>query len=97
MLSVLCWCAGAEAAILLQLNCSLGYVYEIMGVLIGSAVAPLAMCLMWKKANMWGAISGAFGGLALGLMSWVVYAKVSLGCCTQSGCFLFILQRSLPL
>ena len=35
--------AGAFAVILQQLNCSLGYVYEIMGVLIGSAVAPIAM------------------------------------------------------
>ena len=36
-------CTGAFAVILQQLNCSLGYVYEIMGVLIGSAVAPIAM------------------------------------------------------
>lgn len=49
---------------------------EIMGVLIGSAVAPIAMCLMWKKTNKWGAICGAVGGLVLGLISWVAFAKV---------------------
>lgn len=69
--------AGVLAVILQQLNCSLGYVYEIMGVLIGSGVAPLAMCLMWKKTNKWGAICGAFGGQWCGLISWVLFAKVS--------------------
>ena len=73
-----CCNAGAFAVILQQLNCSLGYVYEIMGVLIGSAVAPIAMCLCWPKTNKWGAIAGAFGGQWLGLVSWVVCAKVSL-------------------
>lgn len=70
--------AGALAVILQQLNASLGYVYEIMGVLIGSAVAPIAMCLMWKKTNKWGAICGAFGGQWFGLIAWVLFAKVSL-------------------
>ena len=69
-------CAGAFAVILQQLNCSLGYVYEIMGVLIGSAVGPIAMCLMWRKTNKWGAIAGAFGGQWLGLVAWVLFAKV---------------------
>ena len=49
---------------------------EIMGVLIGSAVAPIAMCLCWKKANKYGAMTGAVLGQWLGLMSWVVFAKV---------------------
>ena len=77
-LTVSCCNAGAFAVILQQLNCSLGYVYEIMGVLIGSAVAPVAMCLCWPKTNKWGAIAGAFGGQWLGLISWVLCAKVSL-------------------
>merc|ERR1712130_702134 len=51
----------------------------IMGVLIGCAVAPIAMCLMWKKTNKWGAICGAFGGQWLGLISWVLYAKIGYG------------------
>ena len=49
---------------------------EIMGVLIGSAVAPIAMCLGWKKTNKWGAICGAVLGQWLGLIAWVVFAKV---------------------
>ena len=49
---------------------------EIMGVLIGSAVAPIALCLAWKKTNKWGAMCGAVFGQWLGLMSWLVFAKV---------------------
>ena len=49
---------------------------EIMGVLIGSAVAPIAMCLGWKKTNKYGAMAGAVLGQWLGLISWVVFAKV---------------------
>ena len=32
---------------------------------------------MWKKTNKWGAICGAFGGQWLGLIAWVLYAKVA--------------------
>ena len=49
---------------------------EIMGVLIGSAVIPIALCLMWKKTNKWGAIAGAVLGQWFGLVAWVVFAKV---------------------
>ena len=47
-----------------------------MGVLIGSAVIPIALCLMWKKTNKWGAIAGALLGQWCGLVAWVVFAKV---------------------
>lgn len=49
-----------------------------MGVLIGSAVAPIAMTLMWRKTNKWGAIAGAFLGQWCGLVAWVLFAKVKL-------------------
>ena len=51
---------------------------EVMGVLIGSAVAPIAMCLCWKKTNKWGAVSGAVLGQWLGLAAWLIFAKVTL-------------------
>lgn len=53
-------------------------VQEVMGVLIGSAVAPIAMCLCWKKTNKWGAITGAVLGQWLGLAAWLIFAKVRL-------------------
>lgn len=47
-----------------------------MGVLIGSAVIPIALCLMWNKTNKWGAIAGAVLGQWCGLVAWVIFAKV---------------------
>ena len=47
-----------------------------MGVLIGSAVVPIALCLMWKKTNKWGAMGGAVLGQWAGLVSWLIFAKV---------------------
>ena len=52
------------------------WLQEIMGVLIGSAVIPIAMCLMWKKTNKWGAMGGAVFGQWCGLIAWLVFAKV---------------------
>ena len=53
-----------------------GGVQEVMGVLIGSAVVPIALCLMWKKTNKWGAMAGAVFGQWLGLVAWLIFAKV---------------------
>ena len=42
---------GVIAIILNVIGLPLGFVYETMGVLIGSAVVPIACCLMWKKTK----------------------------------------------
>lgn len=46
-----------------------------MGVLIGSAVIPIAYCLVWSKCTAVGAITGAVSGFCLAIMSWLVTAK----------------------
>lgn len=43
-----------------------------MGVILGSAVVPIALCVTWKKANKWGCIIGAIAGFLLGVMAWLV-------------------------
>ena len=48
----------------------------LQGVLIGSAVFPIAACLMWRKCTKYGAIAGAFIGQASGLTIWLIWAKV---------------------
>ena len=65
-----------------------------MGVLIGSAVAPIALCLAWKKTNKWGAMCGALFGQWLGLMSWLVFAKVR---CQSSPVLLRSTVKHIPL
>lgn len=74
---------GGLAVILQQAGLSLGWLYLFMGVCIGSAVGPVALLLLWKKANAKGAISGAIGGMLAGLISWlittaIIYGKINL-------------------
>ena len=42
---------GVIAIILNVIGLPLGFVYETMGVLIGSAVVPIACCLLWRKTK----------------------------------------------
>jgi hypothetical protein len=57
----------------------LGWIFLVMGLLIGGAVFPAAFAITWKKQSKAGAISGAIGGLAAGLIAWLVEAKVLYG------------------
>lgn len=50
----------------------MGYLYLLMGCIIGSAVAPVALAIMSTRANKWGCIGGAWGGLCMGLIAWLV-------------------------
>ena len=45
---------------------------EFMGVVLGSAVVPIAMCVTWSKANKWGCIGGAVAGFCTGVIAWLV-------------------------
>ncbi|KAJ8754371.1 hypothetical protein K2173_002822 [Erythroxylum novogranatense] len=70
---------GLLAVILNKTGVSLGWMYLAMGVLIGSAVLPIAFMLLWKKANAMGAILGAIIGCVLGIISWLSVTKVEYG------------------
>ena len=43
-----------------------------MGVILGSAVAPIALCVTWSKANKWGCIGGSIAGFVAGVVAWLV-------------------------
>lgn len=66
---------GVLGIALNAIGVSLGWVYLGMGVIIGSAVAPVAMSISWAKCSAAGAISGAIGGLLLAIASWLGYAS----------------------
>lgn len=66
---------GVLGIALNAIGVSLGWVYLGMGVIIGSAVAPVALAISWAKCSAAGAISGAVGGLLLALASWLGYAS----------------------
>lgn len=70
---------GILAVILNKVGVSLGWMYLAMGVFIGSAVMPLAFMLLWRKANAFGAILGTISGCLLGIITWLVVARVEYG------------------
>jgi hypothetical protein len=57
----------------------LGWLFLVMGLLIGGAVFPAAFAVTWKKQSRAGAIAGAVSGLAAGLTAWLAEAKVHYG------------------
>lgn len=53
----------------------LGWLFLVMGLIIGGAVFPVAFAITWKGQTRAGAISGSLSGLAAGLIAWLVEAK----------------------
>lgn len=74
--------SGVMAIILLKIGISLGWVYLFMGVCVGSAVVPIAFSITWAKCSGIAAITGAVGGLAGAVITWVVVAKSLYGAVT---------------
>ncbi|KAJ0242573.1 Urea-proton symporter DUR3 [Hirschfeldia incana] len=70
---------GILAVILNKVGVSLDWMYLAMGVLIGSAVIPIALMLLWRKANAIGAILGSISGCVLGIVTWLSTAKIQYG------------------
>ncbi|HJT47430.1 MAG TPA: sodium/solute symporter [Nitrososphaeraceae archaeon] len=71
-------------SILLQIGASLQYVYLAMGILIGSAVAPVTLAIAWKKTNKIAATSAAIVGLVCGISVWLSSSYVLYGSVTIS-------------
>ena len=70
---------GALAGILLGMGLSLGFVYLAMGILIGSAVIPIALTITWSRTTRGGAVSGALIGVILALITWTSVAAAESG------------------
>jgi MFS family permease len=62
---------GGLAVLLLSMGLSLGFVYLAMGILIGSAVIPIALTILWKKTNRVAATLGAVIGLIVAIATWI--------------------------
>jgi Na+/proline symporter len=62
-----------------RLQVSLGWVYLFMGVLIGSAVIPISLSLMWTRITAPGMVVGAVSGSVAGLASWLGFASTYPG------------------
>jgi hypothetical protein len=97
---------GSLSCVLNQIpEINLGWVYNFMGIVIGSAVVPLWYCLTWKDANRNGAIAGAWVGQALAIIVWLVVAQIDQGAvnattlgtlnCQMGGCITAIVSSGL--
>ena len=75
---------GVMASALFQLGLSLQYVYLMMGILIGSAVAPISLAILWDRIGRRAATSGALAGLAAGVSGWLTASAVMYGEITVS-------------
>jgi Na+/proline symporter len=73
---------GFLAAMLDVLKYNLGFVYMAMGVLIGSAVGPASLAILFEKANGKFVAAGAVGGFCLGIIGWTQQAKNEFGAVT---------------
>ncbi|KAJ3712950.1 urea transporter [Lentinula raphanica] len=58
--------------IFFYIGVSMGWLYTFMGVILGSGVVPIALCITWSKANKWGCIVGSVVGFFAGLLAWLV-------------------------
>ena len=87
MVCVWCLCMFLFNGILDAMGLGLGWVYNFMGICIGSAVCPIAACILWDKTDGWVAILSAVVGFIGAVMTWLITAaslydevsEVSLG------------------
>ncbi|RFU24416.1 hypothetical protein B7463_g11916, partial [Scytalidium lignicola] len=79
MICVFGFIMACFACIWNAIGIDLGWLFLVMGLLIGGAVFPAAFAVTWKKQSKAGAIAGAIGGLCSGLTAWLVTAKVYYG------------------
>uniref|UniRef100_A0A0G4FGI3 Urea-proton symporter DUR3 n=1 Tax=Chromera velia CCMP2878 TaxID=1169474 RepID=A0A0G4FGI3_9ALVE len=70
---------GLISVFLQGVRLQLGFLYMTMGVLVGPAVAPCALSILWQRANGRACTFGALGGLLAGLSAWLGASAVSAG------------------
>lgn len=67
---------------------SMGYLYELMGVIISSAVFPAAMTLLSKRQNKVAATVSPVLGTACAIASWLGVTKAQFGSVTYENSFM---------
>ncbi|KAK4888314.1 hypothetical protein LTR27_012765 [Elasticomyces elasticus] len=70
---------AAFACIWNAVGVDLGWLFLVMGLIIGGAVFPAAFTLCWKGQTKIGALAGCLGGLVAGVTAWLVQAHVQYG------------------
>ncbi|CAL1534239.1 unnamed protein product [Lymnaea stagnalis] len=65
--------------ILYMIKASLGWVYLFMGILVGSAVIPIALAMFWERLTGVAMMAGSVCGAVLGLSVWMGMASTYEG------------------
>lgn len=79
MICVFAAVMAAFACIWQAVGIDLGWLFLVMGLIIGGAVFPAAFTITWKGQTKAGAISGCIVGLIAGIAAWLAEAKVHFG------------------
>ena len=58
-------------------------IFLVVGLVVSSAVPPLAFLLTWSKVPRGAAITAALGGQAAAIIAWLVHTQVVYGAITQ--------------
>ncbi|KIJ64934.1 hypothetical protein HYDPIDRAFT_89896 [Hydnomerulius pinastri MD-312] len=61
---------------------SLNWLFLFIGTVTTGAVGPVVLTVLWRKQTKLAAISGALGGLSVGVICWLVVAKMHFGALT---------------
>ncbi|XP_074654736.1 uncharacterized protein LOC141908541 [Tubulanus polymorphus] len=65
--------------VLRGIGISLGWVYNFMGIVIGSAVIPITLAMFWQRLNAEGMVIGALVGMVTGIVSWLIKSALLPG------------------
>ena len=66
-----------------QVGISVNLIFLVVGLVVSSAVPPLAFLLTWRKVPRGAAITAALVGQAAGIIAWLVHTQVVYGAITQ--------------
>jgi Na+/proline symporter len=72
MVAFFALCMSLAGLIFYFIGVSMGWLYTFMGVILGSAVVPIALAVTWSKANKNGCIWGSVIGFGTGIIAWLV-------------------------
>ncbi|KAL1394185.1 solute symporter family transporter [Phyllosticta capitalensis] len=62
-----------------QIGIDLGWLYLVMGLIIGGGVFPAAFAITWDRQTRMGCVLGGVVGFAAGIIAWLSTAKVYYG------------------
>ncbi|KAH0588277.1 hypothetical protein H2248_006985 [Termitomyces sp. 'cryptogamus'] len=71
MVAVYALIMSLAGLVFFYIGVSMGWLYTFMGVVLGSAVVPIALSITWRKANKTACITGAIVGFMAGVGVWV--------------------------